>query len=174
MSTNASCRCCDSPLTDVFADLGMSPLANSYVRAENLSKMEPFYPLRAYVCSRCMLVQLQEFETPADLFSDYAYFSSYSTSWLEHAERYVHEMVSRFGFGTHSQVIEIASNDGYLLQYFKALDVPVLGVEPAQNVARVAVEKGIPTRSCFFGEQTAREIAKQGLRADLLIGNNVF
>jgi len=174
MSTHPCCRLCDSPLTDVFVDLGMSPLANSYLRADSLSRMEPFYPLRAYVCSRCMLVQLEEFETPADIFADYAYFSSYSTSWLEHAERYVHEMVSRFGFCTQSQVIEIASNDGYLLQYFKALGVPVLGIEPAQNVARVAVEKGIPTRSCFFGEQTAQQIAKEGLQADLLIGNNVF
>ncbi len=174
MTTHASCRLCTGPLTEVFADLGMSPLANSYVKAENLSRMEPFYPLCAYVCSQCMLVQLQEFETPVDIFSDYAYFSSYSTSWLEHAERYAHEMVSRFGLGTQSRVIEIASNDGYLLQYFKALGIPVLGIEPAQNVAQVAVEKGIPTRVIFFGEETAQQIVQENLQSDLLIGNNVF
>ncbi len=174
MSTHARCRFCESPLTDVLADLGMSPLANSYVTEDNLSRMEPFYPLRAYVCSQCMLVQLEEFETPADMFSDYAYFSSYSSSWLEHAQRYAHEMVSRFGLGAQSQVIEIASNDGYLLQYFKALGIPVLGIEPAQNVARAAEEKGVPTRCIFFGEQTAQQMAQEGLQADLLIGNNVF
>jgi hypothetical protein len=174
MSTHPSCRVCGGPLTNVFVDLGMSPLANSYVKAGNLSRMEPFYPLRAYVCSQCLLVQLQEFETPADIFSNYAYFSSYSTSWLEHAERFARETVSRFGLGTHSQVIEIASNDGYLLQYFKALGVPVLGIEPAQNVARVAVENGIPTRCVFFDEPMAHKIAEEGLQADLLIGINVL
>jgi 2-polyprenyl-3-methyl-5-hydroxy-6-metoxy-1,4-benzoquinol methylase len=169
MANQPACRFCSSPLNEVFADLGVSPLANSYLREEQLSNMEPHYPLKAWVCGSCMLVQLEEFESPAGIFSDYAYFSSFSTSWLAHAERYVQEMITRFGFHSKSQVIEIASNDGYLLQYFHAAGVPVLGIEPAANVAQAAIAKGIPSRSVFFGRDTARE-----LEADLLIGNNVY
>jgi hypothetical protein len=165
----ASCRFCHAALTEVFADLGASPLANSYLRADQLSRMERHYPLKVWVCGSCMLVQLEEYETPADIFSDYAYFSSFSTSWLAHAKRYVAQMIERFGFNARSQVVEIASNDGYLLQYFVRAGVPVLGIEPATNVAAAAEEKGIPTRNVFFGRDTAREI-----QADLLIGNNVY
>ena len=165
----ASCRFCRAPLSEVFADLGVSPLANSYLREDQLAKMEPFFPLKAWVCGSCMLVQLEEYETPAGIFSDYAYFSSFSTSWLAHAERYVSGMIERFGFNERSQVVEIASNDGYLLQYFVRAGVPVLGIEPAANVAEVAVAKGIPSRNVFFGRDTARDV-----KADLLIGNNVY
>ncbi len=169
-----NCRFCSTKLEVIFADLGMSPLANSYIQAVSASRMEPFYPLRAYVCGTCMLVQLEEFESPSGIFTDYAYFSSFSTSWLAHAETYVDRMIARFGFNEQSQVIEIASNDGYLLQYFQAKGVPVLGIEPAQNVARVAVEKGIPSRTVFFNEETAASLSNEGLQADLLLGNNVY
>jgi SAM-dependent methyltransferase len=167
------CRLCGAPLRDVFADLGSSPLANSYLSPECLGTMEPFYPLRALVCSNCFLVQLEEFETPAKIFSDYAYFSSYSTSWLEHCHRYSEQMIELLGLGEHSQVVEIASNDGYLLQYFQERHVPVLGVEPAANVAQVARERGIPTVVEFYGRATARALATR-TRADLLVGNNVL
>jgi SAM-dependent methyltransferase len=167
------CRFCASPLDVVFADLGMSPLANSYLTPEQGNSMESFYPLRALVCSRCFLVQLEEYESPSHIFSDYAYFSSYSSSWLEHSERYVAAMVERFSLSERSQVVEIASNDGYLLQYFKARGIPVLGVEPAANVAKVAVQKGLPTLVEFFGVETARSLAPES-SADLLIGNNVL
>jgi 2-polyprenyl-3-methyl-5-hydroxy-6-metoxy-1,4-benzoquinol methylase len=152
----------------------MSPLANSYVSPEKANAMEPFYPLHAYVCTKCWLVQLQMYETGEHIFSDYAYFSSFSDSWLAHAKAYTEKMRTRFGLGTASQVIEIASNDGYLLQYFKAVGVPVLGVEPAKNVAEEATKKGIPTLVKFFGEQTARELVTAGRTADLLLGNNVL
>ena len=131
----------------VFADLGMSPLANSYLTAEQANAMEPFYPLRAYVCSQCFLVQLEQFETPDHIFSDYAYFSSYSTSWLEHSKRYAEQMIERFGLDESSQVVELASNDGYLLQYFRERGVPVLGIEPAANVAEVARARTASPRS---------------------------
>ncbi len=170
-----SCRFCAAPLTVTFADLGMSPPSNAYLKPEQLNQMERFYPLHAYVCSRCKLVQLEEFESPAEIFTEYAYFSSYSDSWLKHAERYVGAMVDRFGFDASSQVVEIASNDGYLLQYFKARGVPVLGVEPAANVARVALEqRGVPSRVEFFGTDTARRMVADGITADLLLGNNVL
>ncbi len=169
----ATCRFCSAPLEHVFADLGMSPLANSYLTIEQSNQMEPFYPLRAYVCSRCFLVQLEQFETPDHIFSDYAYFSSYSSSWLEHCRRYVEQMVARFHLGRDSQVVELASNDGYLLQYFKQRDIPVLGIEPAANVAEVAVANGIPTRVEFFGRATARSAVTESA-ADLLLGNNVL
>ena len=167
------CRFCASPLEAVFADLGMSPLANSYLRPEQDNQMEPFYPLRALVCGTCFLVQLEEFESPSHIFSDYAYFSSYSSSWLEHCRRYVDDMVERFGYDGASHVVEIASNDGYLLQYFKERGVPVLGVEPAANVAEVAEGRGIPTVVEFFGRDTARTLAADR-GADLLLGNNVL
>jgi 2-polyprenyl-3-methyl-5-hydroxy-6-metoxy-1,4-benzoquinol methylase len=167
------CRFCASPLEAVFADLGMSPLANSYLTPEQANRMEPFYPLRALVCSRCFLVQLEEYESPSHIFSDYAYFSSYSSSWLEHSRRYVEAMVERFGFDENSHVVEIASNDGYLLQYFAERGIPVLGIEPAANVAEVAVAKGLPTLVEFFGVETAGRVAADR-GADLLLGNNVL
>ena len=167
------CRFCGAPVDAVFTDLGMSPLANSYLPPERVNSMEPFYPLRALVCAKCFLVQLEEFETPEQIFSDYAYFSSYSTSWLEHSRRYAEQMIERLSLDGDSQVVEIASNDGYLLQYFADREISVLGVEPAANVAEVAVEKGIPTVVEFFGEKVAGELAEQS-SADLLLGNNVL
>jgi 2-polyprenyl-3-methyl-5-hydroxy-6-metoxy-1,4-benzoquinol methylase len=152
----------------------MSPLANSYLGADQLERMEPFYPLHAYVCSNCFLVQLQEFETPEQIFTDYAYFSSFSDSWVAHAKAYVEDMVARFDFGEKSQVIEIASNDGYLLQFFVAQNVPVLGIEPAANCAKAAEEKGIPTLVQFFNPETATSLCEQEKQADLLLGNNVL
>jgi SAM-dependent methyltransferase len=168
------CRFCSAPLSVVCADLGMSPIANAILAAEDLTKMEPFYPLRALVCERCFLVQLEDYESPEAIFSDdYSYFSSYSTSWLEHARRYTDAMIERFGVGPGKRVVELASNDGYLLQYFAEAGVDVLGVEPAANVARAAIEKGIPTEVRFFGADTARELAAER-HADLLVGNNVL
>jgi SAM-dependent methyltransferase len=151
----------------------MSPLANSYVRPENLGRPEPFYPLRALACDECFLVQLEAFEAPEAIFSEYPYFSSYSTTWLEHARRYVAAMVPRFGLGADSKVVEVASNDGYLLQYFDELRIPVLGIEPAANVADVAIQRGIPTLVKFFGVEAANDLT-ESWRADLLIGNNVL
>jgi 2-polyprenyl-3-methyl-5-hydroxy-6-metoxy-1,4-benzoquinol methylase len=152
----------------------MSPLANSYIEPDAQSRMERFYPLHAYVCSKCLLVQLQEFESPEQIFGDYAYFSSYSESWLEHARAYVEDVSARFRLTAANQVIEIASNDGYLLQYFQRKNIPVLGIEPAANVAKVAEAKGIQSRIAFFGTETARALAKEGRLADLLLGNNVL
>ncbi len=171
---NAKCRFCGHGLEHTFADLGMSPLSNAYVRAERLNSLEPFYPLHAYVCGRCFLVQLQQFESPAHIFSDYAYFSSYSGSWLKHCEAYALAMIKKLRLSAQSKVVELASNDGYLLQYFKRESIPVLGVEPAGNVARAAIEKGIPTEVAFFGEGTAKTLQGKGHAADLLIGNNVL
>ena len=172
-ATARRCRFCAAPLEHVFADLGMTPLANSFVAAEQANAMERFYPLRAYACERCWLVQLDQFESSEEIFSDYAYFSSYSTSWLEHSRRYVDAMVAQLGLGESSLAVEIASNDGYLLQYFAAHGVPVLGIEPAANVAARAIEQGIPTRVEFFGVATATALREE-LRADLLLGNNVL
>jgi SAM-dependent methyltransferase len=171
--TQTACRLCGAPLEAVFADLGMSPFANSYVPPERANSMEPFYPLRALVCGNCFLVQLEEFETPEQIFSDYSYFSSYSSSWLDHSHRYADQMIERLGLNQESHVVEIASNDGYLLQFFRDRQIPVLGIEPAANVAEVAVEKGIPTLVEFFGRETARSLA-EGSVADLLLGNNVL
>ena len=168
------CRFCRSELNESFVDLGMSPLSNSYVIPEKIANKENFYPLHTYVCSKCFLVQLEEFESPKEIFSEYAYFSSFSNSWLKHAENYVDMMIKRFKFDSNSQVIEIASNDGYLLQYFKKEGIHVLGIEPANNVASEAIKKGIPTKSEFFGEELAIELDKKNIRADLLIGNNVL
>jgi SAM-dependent methyltransferase len=161
-------------LEHVFADLGSSPLANSYLRAEDLAKAEPFYPLTVYVCGDCFLVQLPESASPESIFSDYAYFSSTSESWIRHAQAYVESISERLSLGPESQVVEIASNDGYLLQWFVERGVPVLGVEPAANVAADAFERGIPTRVAFFGSATANELLAEGLAADLLLGNNVL
>jgi SAM-dependent methyltransferase len=173
MSTPA-CRFCRAPLEHTFCDLGMAPLSNAYLAAGQLNVMEPFYPLHAYVCGGCFLVQLLEFQSPEKIFGDYAYFSSYSDSWLAHARSYAGQMTQRFGLGPDSQVVEIASNDGYLLQYFRERRIPVLGVEPAGNVAAAAEAKGIPTLVKFFGTQTAAGLAADGRHADLLIGNNVL
>jgi C-methyltransferase C-terminal domain/Putative zinc binding domain/Methyltransferase domain len=172
--TGARCRHCRARLTHTFVDLGMSPLCESYVSADRLNAMEPFYPLRVFVCDQCFLVQLQEYVDPAEIFSEYAYFSSYADSWLRHVEAYTTQMIARWNLGRHTQVVELASNDGYLLQFFVARGIPVLGVEPAANVAKVASEKGVPTLVKFFGRNTAQALVDQGTRADLLIGNNVL
>lgn len=168
------CRACGAPLRHVFADLGTSPLANAFLSGDQLDRMEPHYPLRAYVCADCLLVQLEQFETPQNIFSEYAYFSSYSASWLDHARHYAQYAISRFGLTAASQVVEVASNDGYLLQYFKQSGIPVLGIEPAENVAKVAQSRDIPTRVEFFGKRSAQQLSEQGVQADLLVGNNVF
>ena len=170
----ARCRSCGATLRHTFVDLGMSPLANSYVKPEQLNQTEAVYPLHAYVCAECFLVQLESIAKPEDIFSDYAYFSSYSDSWVEHARAYTDAVTKRFGLNGKSWVVEIASNDGYLLQFFVAKGVAVLGIEPAANVAQAAVQKGIPTVVRFFGEDTARDLAEQGKQADLIIGNNVL
>ena len=169
-----NCRFCKTPLKYSFADIGVSPLANSYLKPEDLQTMEPFYPLHVYICDHCHLVQLPEFETPEHIFSHYAYFSSYSETWLNHAKIYAQLMIKRFGFTAKSHVVEIASNDGYLLRYFKEKGIPVLGVEPAKNVAKVAQEAGIPTITKFFGVRTALKLSSEGKHADLLLGNNVL
>lgn len=168
------CRFCNTALEHTFVDLGMSPFSNSYISPEKANAMEPFYPLHTRVCTKCWLVQLPMYETSEHIFSDYAYFSSYSDSWLAHAKVYTETMKQRFGLSLGSAVIEIASNDGYLLQYFKQAGIPVLGIEPAKNVAEVAIRAGVPTIVKFFGEQTARELVTNGKQADLLLGNNVL
>ncbi|OZH52361.1 SAM-dependent methyltransferase [Hydrocoleum sp. CS-953] len=169
-----NCLFCGTELRHTFVDLGMSPPCESYRKPEQHNEMEAFYPLHAYVCEECFLVQLQEYITPENIFSDYAYFSSYSDSWLQHAKNYVNLVTERFQLNDQSQVVEIASNDGYLLQYFVAKGIPTLGIEPAANIAKVAVEKGIPTVVKFFGVETAREQVEKGISADLLLGNNVL
>jgi SAM-dependent methyltransferase len=168
------CRSCGTPLRHSFIDLGVQPPANYYVRPEDTGNAERFYPLHAYVCESCLLVQLEAFQTPDQLFGDYAYFSSYSESWVRHAERYAEAMIPRLGLGPDSRVVEIASNDGYLLQHFKHRGIPVLGVEPAANVAAVAEAKGIPSLVRFFGVETAKAMRAAGQTADLLLGNNVL
>ena len=167
------CRFCGSFLKHTFVDLGMSPLCESYVNFEQLNQMEPFYPLHVYLCDRCFLVQLQEYVSPAQIFSHYAYFSSYSDSWLQHIKDYTEKIIERFQLTKQSQVIEIASNDGYLLQYLVE-KASILGIEPAANVAQVAIQKGIPTLIQFFGQQTAQALVDEGKKADLIIGNNVL
>jgi hypothetical protein len=152
----------------------MSPLANSFLKKENISEMEPFYPLLVQICYKCFLVQLPELQTAKHIFREYAYFSSYSQSWLLHVEKYVDNMIDKFGFGSSSYVVEIASNDGYLLKFFKKKNIPVLGIEPALNVADVAESLGIPTEVDFFGVKTAKKIVRKYKQADLLIGNNVL
>jgi SAM-dependent methyltransferase len=168
------CRFCGADLRQTFVDLGMSPLCESYPSAADLNKGEVYYPLHVYVCNECFLVQLEEYESAEKIFSDYAYFSSYSDSWLKHADNYCGKMATRLGLNAESFVVEVASNDGYLLQYFLKRGVPVLGIEPAANVAKVAVERGVPTLIEFFGTRLAREMAFQGRCADLVLGNNVL
>lgn len=173
-STQAKCRFCGAGLVHTFADLGMSPPCQTHIEPYQLNHMEAFYPLHAFVCDQCFLVQLQEYVSPKEIFTEYAYFSSYSDSWLRHAKTYTDRMVERFALNAQSQVVEIASNDGYLLQYFVEKGIPVLGVEPAANVAQVAMKKGIHSVVKFFGCETAKELAGSGKQADLLLGNNVL
>jgi SAM-dependent methyltransferase len=169
-----ACRFCGADLQRTFVDLGMSPLCESYPSAAELNHGEVYYPLHVYVCEKCWLVQLEEYQSAENIFSDYAYFASYSDSWLRHCEKYCSEMKARFRLGRQSFVAEVASNDGYLLQYFVRMDVPVLGIEPAANVAKAAVEKGVSTLVRFFGTQLAKELAAEGRTADLVVGNNVL
>jgi SAM-dependent methyltransferase len=168
------CRVCGAALKHTAADLGLSPLANSYVTPEKSREGEVFYPLHVFVCDQCYLVQLEEFESPENIFSDYAYFSGYSTSWLRHAENYVAKLQARFGLSTEHKVVEVASNDGYLLQYFVERKIPVLGVEPARNVAETAISRGVPTEIDFFGRATAERLRSEGHCADLMTANNVL
>lgn len=172
--SGSNCRFCHSPLTHTFVDLGMSPLCQTHITPEQLNHMEPFYPLHTYICAQCLLVQLPEFVSPAEIFTEYAYFSSYVDALLKNASDYADLMVERFHFGPQSQVAEIASNDGYLLQYFQQKQIPVLGIEPAVNVSQVAKDKGIPVVNKFFGVQTATELAATHGQVDLLLGNNVL
>jgi SAM-dependent methyltransferase len=168
------CRFCRAPLSRTFVDLGMSPLCESYVPPERLDAMEPFYPLHARICEKCLLVQLPELVAPEAIFTEYAYFSSYSDSWVEHARRYAEAMIERYGLGETSLVVELASNDGYLLQHFVERGVRVLGVEPARNVAKAAQARGIPSLSVFFGAAAAHDIVGSTGRADLVPANNVL
>ena len=170
----AECRFCAEPLRHTFVDLGMSPLCESYVTAEQLSQAELFYPLHAYVCSSCFLVQVPDSVAPADIFTEYAYFSSYSDTWLAHARAYADMITARLGLTAASRVIELGSNDGYLLQYFVAKGMSVLGIEPARNVATAALVRGVPTLTKLFGQKTASELVADGIQADLLCGANVL
>ena len=172
--SRGTCRVCGAQLKCTFVDLGLSPLANSYISRDKCQDGEMFYPLHAYVCDVCFLVQLEGFESPNQIFSDYAYFSGYSTSWLRHAEAYVTAMRQRFGLGVHHNVVEIGSNDGYLLQYFVQQNIPVLGVEPARNIAEYAIARGVPTEIMFFGRKTAETLLAAGHAADLMVANNVL
>jgi hypothetical protein len=169
------CRFCKSELSDVFIDLINSPASNSFLTKEELNEPEIFFPLKVYTCHTCFLVQIEEYKKSDAIFdNDYVYFSSYSTSWLAHARRYTEKMISRFNFNEHSKVIEIASNDGYLLQYFHEKNIPVLGIEPTANTAEVAINKGIETITEFFGVKLAKELVSKGIKASLLLGNNVL
>jgi len=170
----AACRFCAAPLEATFVDLGMSPPSESFVPAERLNHMEPFYPLHAWVCGSCFLVQLEEYVSPAEIFTEYAYFSSYASSWVKHAEDYVEAMVAGLGLDSRSFVVELASNDGYLLQFFTRRGIPALGIEPAANVASVAQGLGIETLVRFFDQALGRELAAAGRRADLIVANNVL
>ncbi|MDX6750232.1 class I SAM-dependent methyltransferase [Geminicoccaceae bacterium 1502E] len=171
---HARCRLCGAGLEHSFVDLGMSPLCESILGADQIDAMEPYYPLHALVCGQCLLVQLKQYVSRESIFSEYAYYSSYSTSWVAHAKAYCEMVTARLGLGRDSLVVELASNDGYLLQHFQPLGVPVLGIEPAANVARVAIDKGIPTHIAFFGSEMAEALAAEKGRADLIIGNNVL
>jgi SAM-dependent methyltransferase len=173
MTTNG-CLSCGAALRRTFVDLGMSPLCESYLPLEKLNQMEPFYPLHVYVCESCFLVQLEEFVSPEAIFTEYAYFSSYADSWVAHMRAYAEMIASRLQLSKDSFVVEVASNDGYLLQHFVRMGIPVLGIEPARNVAKVAIENGIPTLVKFFGADLARELAAQGKKADLICGANVL
>lgn len=174
-TTQSNCRFCGNPLNFSVLNLGMSPLCQKHIKPENANEMEKFYPLHAYVCEHCWLMQLEEFASPDEIFADdYAYFSSFSETWLDHTRTYTDTMIERFGFNSNSLVVEIASNDGYLLQWFLQKGIPVLGIEPAANVAKAAIEKGIRTEIEFFGRETAKTLSVQYGKADLLLGNNVL
>jgi SAM-dependent methyltransferase len=173
-ASTLQCRFCRAPLARTFLDLGMSPLCESYVAPQKLDAMEPFYPLHVRVCERCLLVQLPEVVAPEAIFTEYAYFSSYSDSWVEHARRYADAMIGRYGLGPEHFVVELASNDGYLLRHFVERGIRVLGVEPARNVARVAEQRGVPSLPRFFGAQVAHEIVAEHGHADLVPANNVL
>jgi hypothetical protein len=168
------CRFCGTTFRHKVVDLGMSPLCESFLAETQLNAMERFYPLTVWVCERCLLVQLEEYVGGEEIFTDYAYFSSFSDSWLDHCRRYVDQMIGQLGLTSRSEVIEIASNDGYLLQFFVKRGIPSLGIEPAANVAKVAREKGVETIVRFFGRDTARELAAAGRKPDLILGNNVL
>jgi SAM-dependent methyltransferase len=170
----STCRSCGAPLRHSVVDLGAQPLANAYPGPADLGRPDPVYPLHPFVCDRCWLMQIEEAAKPDEIFSDYAYFSSFSDSWLEHARLYAERMIGELGLGPESQVVEIASNDGYLLRNFVEHGIPVRGVEPARNVAAAAIESGIPTEVVFLGRASAERLQADGLRADLLIGNNVL
>ena len=168
------CRFCDAPLRDTFVDLGPQPLCEAFVAAEDVERMERFYPLHVRICRECLLVQLPGYVDREEIFREYAYFSSYSDSWVEHARRYADAMIERLGLGAESHVVELASNDGYLLQHFVARGVPSLGIEPARNVAAVAEANGIPTITEFFGRDLAKRLRRERGPADLVVGNNVL
>jgi SAM-dependent methyltransferase len=168
------CRFCGRDLRRTLVDLGMSPLCETYPSPADLNRGETYYPLHVYICENCFLVQLDQYESAENIFGDYPYFSSYSDSWLKHCEHYCNKMISRLSLNGQSLVTEVASNDGYLLQYFVQRSVPVLGIEPAANVAKVAIEKGVPTLVRFFGTRLAEELAVEGRCADLVLGNNVL
>lgn len=174
LGLNLKCRFCNNPIYDVFLDLGYTPLANSYVKKSDISKPEANFPLCAYVCRKCFLVQIDEEEKPENIFTDYAYFSSYSKTWLEHTEEFANEIIDKFQLNKDSKIVEIASNDGYLLKNFKEKNIPILGIEPASNVAKIARKKGIPTVNKFFSRKTAVELVKRGEIADILIAINVL
>src|SRR5699024_1490302 len=169
-----NCLNCKNELTQTFVDLGTSPLCEEFIKPDQLSKGQPLYPLHTYVCEECLLVQVGEYVSPQEIYADYYYFSSYSDSWLQHARDYVEMMTDRFSIGQDSFVVEIASNDGYLLQYFKEKGIPILGIEPSKNVARASIEKGIPTEQVFFGPKTAEGLRDKYKPADLILGNNVL
>jgi SAM-dependent methyltransferase len=174
LSLKPTCRLCGTSLRHTVVDLGMSPPCESFRQESDLGRMEEYYPLHVRVCEECMLVQLEEYVSRESIFEEYAYFSSYSTSWVAHAKRYCEEMIDRFGLGRDSFVVEVASNDGYLLQHFVARGVPVLGIEPAANVAKAAIARNVPTRIAFFGQRLAEEIVGAHETADLIVGNNVL
>jgi 2-polyprenyl-3-methyl-5-hydroxy-6-metoxy-1,4-benzoquinol methylase len=171
---SGGCRFCAAPLHRTVVDLGMSPLCENFLTLEQLNDVERFYPLHLWVCDQCFLVQLEEYVSGREIFSDYAYFSSFSDSWLDHCRRYVDQMIEQLELTKRSEVLEIASNDGYLLQFFLKRGIPALGIEPAANVAKVAEERGVPTLVKFFGRETARELVTLGHRPDLILGNNVL
>lgn len=173
-TNNSKCRFCGEPLRFSLVDLGMSPLCESFLSPDQINQMEPFYPLHVYVCENCYLAQLEEYVSPEHIFREYAYFSSYAVTWLQHVETYTNMMIERFNLNEKSFVVEVASNDGYLLQYFVQQKVPVLGIEPAKNVAKVAVEKGVPTLTEFFGVALAEQLKSEGKLADVIAGNNVL
>jgi predicted TPR repeat methyltransferase len=173
-SAAAGCRFCQTPLTRTFVDLGMSPLCQTHLEPDQLNQGEEFYPLHVFICEKCLLVQLQQYVTPDKIFTEYAYFSSFVETLVLLAEKYASDVITRFGLGKNSKVIEIASNDGYLLQHFVKRGIPVLGIEPAANVAKAAEEKGVASLVRFFGVETAKMLVNEGVGADLLLGNNVL